>query len=142
VPRRRSLFRSPAIRLAALLAVAAVTAGVGPAATSRPAAEVPVRAALRLSRLVGDHMVLPRDVPVPVWGWAAPGAAVRVTFGGHSYGARANAAGEWAVTLRPMPAGGPDAMTVASEGGRRAIRGANLFTLDGLPAAPFRTDAW
>ena len=28
------------------------------------------RADVRLAKVFGDHMVLQRDVPVPVWGWA------------------------------------------------------------------------
>ena len=30
-------------------------------------------AGLKLHGVLGDHMVLQRDKPVPVWGWATPG---------------------------------------------------------------------
>ena len=30
-----------------------------------------------------DHMVLQREMPVPVWGWGEPGEKVTVTFAGH-----------------------------------------------------------
>ncbi|HET7456028.1 MAG TPA: sialate O-acetylesterase, partial [Gemmatimonadaceae bacterium] len=68
---------------------------------------------LRLSRIVGDGMVMQRSVAVPVWGWAPPGDRVAVTFDGKRYAARADAAGSWKVTLPAMTAGGPHEMTVA-----------------------------
>jgi hypothetical protein len=37
-------------------------------------------ATVRLPALVGSHMVLQRGRPVPVWGWAAPGEKVSITF--------------------------------------------------------------
>ena len=35
---------------------------------------------LRLAKILADHMVIQRDKPVVVWGWAAPGAQVTVTI--------------------------------------------------------------
>jgi len=38
-----------------------------------------IRAAdLKLAAIFGDNMVLQQQQPVPVWGWAAPGAEVTV----------------------------------------------------------------
>ena len=71
------------------------------------------RAAVRLPSLVGSHMVLQRERPVPVWGWASPGEAVQVTFRGRTYPASLPAAdGRWQVLLPPTPAGGPYQLTV------------------------------
>ncbi|SNR97486.1 sialate O-acetylesterase [Hymenobacter mucosus] len=78
-------------------------------------------AAVRLPALVGNHMVVQRDVPVPVWGWAAPGEQVAVTFRGRSYQATPNAAGRWQVALPATPAGGPYTIT---------IKGQNTLTVD------------
>ncbi|MCF7837537.1 MAG: sialate O-acetylesterase [Candidatus Marinimicrobia bacterium] len=61
-------------------------------------------APLRPAPLFGSNMVLQRDAPVPVWGWAAPGAAVQVTFAGATVTAAADAAGRWQVALPPLPA--------------------------------------
>ena len=36
---------------------------------------------VKLPAVFGDHMVLQRDVPLPVWGWADPGEKVTVTLG-------------------------------------------------------------
>ena len=44
--------------------------------TVLPAAE------LKLAAVLSDHMVLQRDKPVPVWGWADAGERVTVEFGG------------------------------------------------------------
>jgi len=60
-------------------------------------------------------MVLQRNAPVPVWGWAAPGEQVAVTFQGQRYLATPGAAGRWQVTLPARPAGGPYTMTIAGQ---------------------------
>lgn len=55
--------------------------------------------------LFGDNMILQRDRPVPVWGWAEPGTAVTVRFGDRSGSAVAAApSGRWQAELAPMPA--------------------------------------
>ncbi|MBM4093493.1 MAG: sialate O-acetylesterase, partial [Planctomycetes bacterium] len=40
-----------------------------------------VGADVKVPALFGDHMVVQRDMPVPVWGWADPGEKVTVVFG-------------------------------------------------------------
>lgn len=65
-----------------------------------------------LHPLFQDHAVLQRDQPIPVWGQAAPGATVEVTFARRTVSARADAAGHWQATLRPAAAGGPYDLTV------------------------------
>ncbi len=73
-------------------------------------------ATVRLPALVGSHMVLQRDRPVPVWGWAAPGEQVSVTFRGKTYPASApDASGRWQATLPALPAGGPYELTVKGQ---------------------------
>ena len=74
-------------------------------------------AEIRLPALFGDHMVVQRDVPVHVWGWAAPGEAVAVEFRGQGASTVAAEDGRWEVYLRPGSAGGPFRLVV--EGGRR-----------------------
>lgn len=54
--------------------------------TSTAAAEESVR----LPWVFGDHMVLQRGRPVPVWGEAAPGEEVRVSFSPFAAGATAS----------------------------------------------------
>ncbi|MHB9026569.1 MAG: sialate O-acetylesterase [Armatimonadota bacterium] len=70
-------------------------------------------AAVKLPGLFCDNMVLQRDTDVTVWGWAAPGEKVTVSVPDQQADATADAQGNWKVTLKPMPAGGPVEMTIA-----------------------------
>lgn len=73
-------------------------------------------ATVRLPALVGPHMVLQRGRPVPVWGWAAPGEKVSVTFRGKTYAASLpDARGRWQAVLPATPAGGPYVLTVKGQ---------------------------
>ena len=72
----------------------------------------PIFADVRLPKIFGDHMVLQRDSPLPIWGWAEPGEQVSVEFLGQINSTSANAQGEWKVELLPVKAGGPHALTV------------------------------
>jgi sialate O-acetylesterase len=67
----------------------------------------PCQADVALPAVFGDHMVLQRDLPIPVWGRASPGEQVQVTCAGQSKQATATVRGRWRVTLDPLPAGGP-----------------------------------
>lgn len=59
---------------------------------------------LRLPKIFSDGMVLQREMPVNVWGWAPAGAAVEVVFAGQAKRAAAGDDGRWSVALDPMPA--------------------------------------
>jgi len=61
-------------------------------------------AGIRLPHFFGEKMVLQRDKPVRIWGWADKGQAVTVAFAGQSKSATAAADGKWAVTLEAMKA--------------------------------------
>jgi sialate O-acetylesterase len=72
------------------------------------------KAELRVAGVFGDHMVLQLEIAVPVWGWAASGETVRVTFAGQEKSATADADGKWIVRLEPMKASPqPRDLTVA-----------------------------
>jgi len=75
--------------------IALVTAGLTASATC---------AEVRLARIFSDHMVLQRNVPWSVWGWADPGANVTVAFAGEHASAGASKNGEWLVRLPPLKA--------------------------------------
>jgi sialate O-acetylesterase len=70
------------------------------------------RATVSLPKIIGDHMVLQRNRPIRIWGWAAPGEEVFVTLGSVQGAAHADQNGNWAIDLPPMKAGGPFQMTV------------------------------
>ena len=57
-------------------------------------------------------MVVERDLPVHIWGMAAPGEAVSVSFRGETRTAKASELGRWSVYLKPGEAGGPFQITI------------------------------
>lgn len=83
----------------------------------------PLRADVRPHGFFGDHMVLQRDTPVPVWGRADPGEEVAVTFRDETAMARADANGEWKTTLPKVAPGQPALLT---------IRGKNTVTFQNV----------
>ena len=76
------------------------------------------RADVAMPSVFSDHMVLQRDLPVPVWGTATPGEAVTVRFGDQLSSTVADAEGRWRVTLDPLVAS-DDARTMIVEGRNR-----------------------
>lgn len=70
------------------------------------------QADVKLPNVIGSNMVLQREVPLPVWGWADAGEEVTVTLGDASANATANADGKWSVKLPAQKAGGPHTVTV------------------------------
>lgn len=56
------------------------------------------------SNVLGSNMVLQRDKPLHLWGKAAPGETVTVTFNAATALATADASGKWSLYLPPMPA--------------------------------------
>lgn len=58
----------------------------------------------KLSALFTDHMVLQRNMAVPVWGWTNPGEEVAVEFADQRKTARADGEGKWQVKLDPLAA--------------------------------------
>lgn len=54
--------------------------------------------------LFHDHMVLQRDMNTPIWGRAAPGAAITITLDGITVGtATADGEGKWLARIAPQP---------------------------------------
>lgn len=77
---------------------------------------IAAEATVRLPRFVADHMVLQRDAPVPLWGWADAGETVMVTFKGQQYPAKpAPGTGRWQVSLPAQKAGGPYTLTISGQ---------------------------
>ena len=78
---------------------------------------------LSLPNLFGDHMVVQRDMPVPVWGWAEPGEDVILRFKGQEKTAQAGDDGKWTATLEAMKADAtPHDMELISASGNKTIR--------------------
>lgn len=62
---------------------------------------------LQLPSVFGDHMVLQRGRPVPIWGKTDPGASVTVAFNQQTRTTIADTTGSWTLRLDPLEAGGP-----------------------------------
>ena len=77
---------------------------------------LPATAAPRLPLLFGEGAVLQREQPIPVWGWASPGAKIAISLGGAKAEATADAHGQWQATLPAHAAGGPYVLQVQGDG--------------------------
>ena len=60
--------------------------------------------ALCVHNLFQSDMVLQRDKPIPIWGWANPGEKVSVSFAGQTKEAKADKDRAWKITLPAMEA--------------------------------------
>lgn len=82
---------------------------------------LPGMGAVKLPALFAKQMVLQRDQPIPVWGWADPGEAITVKLGEGERATTAGADGSWKVVLPARS---------AATGLKLSIVGSNSFTFD------------
>ncbi|CAN7244759.1 beta galactosidase jelly roll domain-containing protein [Pseudoxanthomonas sp. LjRoot168] len=83
---------------------------------------IPAAQAVEMPRIFADGMVVQRDQSVRVWGEAAPGARVHVTFAGREATAQAAADGRWSLALPAQTAGGPHVMRIDDGKQPRVLR--------------------
>lgn len=76
-----------------------------------------------------SNMVVQRDKPIPLWGWAASGETVTVTFGENTQTATAAADGSWKVEL-PALAASSDSRTITVRGQKDVIELTNILVGD------------
>jgi sialate O-acetylesterase len=62
--------------------------------------------------LFNDGMVLQRNKPISVWGWADANEKIEIRFHQQTVKTKADKNGKWIVNLKPEVAGGPFKMTV------------------------------
>lgn len=67
---------------------------------------------ISLPKIFGDHMVLQRNQPIPVWGWAAPNEKIVVSFNKQTKTTKTDKTGKWTLRLDPEMAGGPYQLTI------------------------------
>jgi sialate O-acetylesterase len=79
--------------------------------------------AVTVADIFGDNMVLQREQPDPVWGWADPNETVTITFDNQTYTAKPDSSGKWMTKLNPHRAGGPFEIT---------IKGKNSITIKNI----------
>ena len=77
-----------------------------------------------LNAVFTDHMILQRDMPVPVYGTAEPGEKVTVAFSGKEKSVVADKDGKWSVKL--------DAMKVSTTPAVMTVSGKNKLTLSDI----------
>jgi sialate O-acetylesterase len=81
-----------------------------------------VAADFRLAPVLSDHMVLQRDKPVAIWGWADPGEQVSVSFDSQTKSTTANSSGKWSVLLEPLSTRStPLTLTASGTGSRKIV---------------------
>jgi len=68
---------------------------------------------VKLPKLISNGMVLQRDKPLKIWGWASPGEKVTVSFIKKNYSVVTGADGKWQVALKPIASGGPYTMQIS-----------------------------
>lgn len=73
----------------------------------------PAVAQVHLPAIFSNHMVIQRDLPVHVWGLAAAGEEVRITFRGATRTVSADRLGQWQAYLPPAGPGGPFTLEIA-----------------------------
>ncbi len=69
------------------------------------------QAAPSVPSFFSEKMILQRDVPVPLWGWADNDEPISIIYGDHQLKTVAKD-GRWRVELPPMPAGGPHTLAI------------------------------
>ena len=85
---------------------------------------VTASADVKLPNVLGSGMVLQRDLPVPVWGWADAAEKVSVSFAGQTKMTTAGDDGKWMVKLDPL--------TANSSPARMTVTGNNKISLDNV----------
>jgi len=99
---------------AVAIAVGLVVVGTAGAMPNEDVIDVPaIGKGLCLHNLFQSNMVIQRDKSVRVWGWAAPGEKVTVSFAGQTQSAAADKERLWQVTLTAMKASStPQTLTI------------------------------
>jgi sialate O-acetylesterase len=82
---------------------------------------------VNLPRLLSDGAILQRDKPLTIWGWAAEGEKVTVSFAGKEKSIQA-VDGKWQVTFPARKAGGPYELVVTGE--KNQLKRSNILLGD------------
>jgi sialate O-acetylesterase len=84
---------------------------------------------LCVHNLFQSNMVVQRDKPMPIWGWAAAGEKVTVSFAGNTQSATAAADRSWKVELPALPAS-TEPRTITVQGKDSKIELTNILVGD------------
>lgn len=84
-------------------------------------------AEFKLAAVFSDHMVLQREKPVTVWGWADPGEPVMVQFGAQVKKTTTDSSGNWTLSLNPMPASTEPRTLTATGSKERSVSASDVL---------------
>jgi sialate O-acetylesterase len=84
---------------------------------------VTAAAEVHVPAIIGDNMVLQQGQKVRIWGTAAPGETITVSFSNEQRSTLTEPNGHWHVLLGPLKAGGPFTLT---------IKGTNTITFNNI----------
>ncbi len=92
--------------------------------------EIPsIEKGLCVSNVFQSNMVIQRNKPVAIWGWAAPAEKITVSFAGQTAETTTRADRSWKVTLKPVPANSkPQVMTI--NGREKSLKLENILVGD------------
>lgn len=76
---------------------------------------------LSVAGMFAKGMVLQRQAPLPIWGWAPAGTDVKVALAGQTQSIKADAQGRWKVVFKPIEAGGPHRIEISGAGKTLAV---------------------
>jgi len=81
---------------------------------------MPAKANVSLPTLVSDSMILQRNTPIKIWGWASPGEKVIIQLSNKTFKTKTKSNGEWDIIFPSQNTGGPYTMV---------IKGKNIITI-------------
>lgn len=84
-------------------------------------------AAPKLPNIFGEGMILQRDMPITIWGWAEKNEKITVSFHQQTKTTKAGKDGRWLLKLLPETAGGPFILKVD---GKTSISFGNILVGD------------
>ncbi|MDP1815530.1 MAG: sialate O-acetylesterase [Leadbetterella sp.] len=64
-----------------------------------------VKSQIRLPKLISDNMVLQRDAPIKIWGWASPKEKISLVLNKKTYKTTTSESGKWELILPSQPSG-------------------------------------
>jgi sialate O-acetylesterase len=77
---------------------------------------------LKVADVFTDHMVIGKDVDIPIWGTDTQGNKVKVSIGGQTLNATADKDGKWKIVVAPLKEMGPFQLEVESESGKLVVK--------------------
>ena len=86
-------------------------------------AALPALAELKVPQFFSDGMVLQRDDSAKIWGWAKPGADIKVSLGSQALSAKTAKSGKWLVDFKGLKANDTSqTLTIEGDGGKKEIK--------------------